>query len=147
MASNSDLISAVPIFSQLPKKALARFAASAIERKFVEGTNIVTEGEPGVAVYIIAEGTVAVTHPGEAEPRATLHEGSAFGEMSMLDGAPRTATIKALTPVTCLALPRWDFVAEIRANGDFALELLEQMSRRVRDLEALVAKLETAAKV
>ena len=71
-----------------------------------------------------------------------MNAGNSFGEMAIVDGGPRTATITALTPVTCLALPRWDFIAEVRANGDFAMQLLEAMSARVRELEHRVAEFE-----
>ena len=146
MSSNIDLIGAVPLFSKLPRKTLERFANVAIERKFDTGANIVTEGDAGVAMYVIADGNVAVMHPGEAAPRATLNQGAAFGEMALVGDQRRSATITALTPVTCLALPRWDFIAEVRANGDFAMELVEALATRVHDLETLVAKLESEKK-
>ena len=143
MATNSEIMSSVPMFARLPKKTIDRLATIATERHYAEGTNIVTEGDAGIAMYVIADGTAAVVHPGEAEPRAMLHKGDSFGEMAIVDGRPRTATVRATTAVTCLALPRWDFIAEVRADDELAMELLTRMSARIRQLENLVQELES----
>lgn len=140
--ATTDIMSSVPMFARLPKKTLDRLAAIATERHYKPGTDIVTEGDAGIAMYVIADGSAAVVHPGEASPRATLNKGDSFGEMAIVDGRPRTATVRATTDVTCLALPRWDFIAEVRADDDLAMELLNRMSARIRELEGRVQELE-----
>jgi CRP/FNR family cyclic AMP-dependent transcriptional regulator len=146
MSSSSDLIATVPLFARCSAKTIERMAAAATERHFAEGTNIVTEGDSGVALYVIAEGTAAVVHAGEPVPRATLRKGDSFGEMAIVDGRPRSATIRATSAVTCLALPRWDFIAELRGDDQLAMELIGRMSARIRDLEGIVQELEGQTK-
>jgi CRP/FNR family transcriptional regulator, cyclic AMP receptor protein len=142
MTTNSELMSTVLMFARVPQKTIDRLAAIATERHYVEGSDIVTEGDSGIALYVIAEGTAAVVHAGEATPRATLKKGDSFGEMAIVDGRPRTATIRATSAVTCLALPRWDFIAEVRNDDTLAMELIGRMSARIRELERMVQELE-----
>ncbi len=140
--ANNETLSTVPLFNRLPGKTIDRLAAIAIERHYAPGTEIVSEGDAGIAMYVIADGTAAVVHAGEADPRAVLHKGDSFGEMAIVDGRARTATVRATTDVTCLALPRWDFIAEVRADDELAMELLNRMSARIRELEHRVQELE-----
>jgi CRP/FNR family transcriptional regulator, cyclic AMP receptor protein len=146
MPANSELISAVPLFARVPQKTIDRLAAIATERHYAEGMNIVTEGDPGIAMYVIAEGTADVVHAGEARPRATLKKGDSFGELALVDGRPRTATIRTTSAVTCLAFPRWDFIAEVRNDDSLAMELIGRMSARIRELEGRVQELEAGGK-
>lgn len=141
--ASTDIMSSVPMFNRLPKKTIDRLAAIATERHYSAGTDIVSEGDAGIAMYVIADGTAAVVHAGEADPRAVLHKGDSFGEMALVDGRSRTATVRATTDVTCLALPRWDFIAEVRADDGLAMELLNRMSARIRELEHRVQELES----
>jgi CRP/FNR family transcriptional regulator/CRP/FNR family cyclic AMP-dependent transcriptional regulator len=69
----------------------------------------------------------------------TLGPGQTFGEMALLDGAPRAATITALEDTTCLVLSRWDFVAELQTNPHMAVAMLPVLSRRLREVEARLA--------
>jgi CRP/FNR family transcriptional regulator, cyclic AMP receptor protein len=146
MSVNSEIISGVPLFARIPQKTIDRLATIATERHYAEGANIVTEGDAGIAMYVIAEGTADVVHAGEATPRATLRKGDSFGEMALVDGRPRTATIRATSAVTCLAFPRWDFIAEVRNDDALAMELIGRMSGRIRELEGRVQELEASGK-
>lgn len=146
MSTATDLVSSIPLFARVPPKTAERIASIATERHYAPGTDIVTEGEPGVALYVIADGTADVVHAGEASPRATLRKGDSFGELALIDGQPRTATIRATSNVTCLAFPRWDFIAEVRNDDDLAMELISRMSTRIRELEGRVTELEGLGK-
>jgi CRP-like cAMP-binding protein len=66
--------------------------------------------------------------------------------MALVDGRPRTATIRATSAVTCLALPRWDFIAEVRNDDALAMELIGRMSARIREIEGRVQELEASGK-
>ena len=90
--------------------------------------------QPGLSVWLVS---------GEhATPVRTLTRGDSFGEIAVIDGRARSATVRAAVPTTCLALTSWDFMAEVRSDSDLAVHLLKAMTARVRDLEARLAEAE-----
>ena len=131
MSGHADLIASVPLFSNLPKKTLDRIDRLMVERDFAAGTDMVKEGDEGVSFFLITDGTAEVRHGQQL--LNTLKTGDYFGDIALLDGKRRSATVTAVTPVHCALLTRWDFVAEVRSNPDMALELLEVMAQRLRD--------------
>src|SRR5262249_25168543 len=141
LTTQQQILAQVPLFSRLEPASLAALGQVAVARRYDAGAEIVTEGEGGVAFFLITDGTAAVVHPGRGAS-ATLTPGASFGEMALLDGQPRSATIRAVTSVTCLALTRWEFLAQLRTDPEMAVALLGEMSGRVRSLEARIAELE-----
>lgn len=141
--AHEEALAAVPLLSRLSRKDLTRLSRAMVERTYKKGETILKEGEQGVAFFIIVSGKVDVTHAtgSKASKLDDLGPGEAFGEMALLDGGPRTATVKALEETTCLVLSRWDFVAELRTNPHMAVEMLPILSRRLRDVEQKLAKL------
>lgn len=133
MAGHQELLASVPLFSKLNKKTLDRLDRIVVQREFPAGKDIVTEGDTGAGFFLIESGEVEVIHGSTV--LATLGKGGSFGEMAMLDGRPRVASVRATQPTTCLVMTRWDFLAEVRSNPDIAVELLEQLSLIIRDLE------------
>jgi CRP-like cAMP-binding protein len=134
MAELIDQLAAVPLFKDLNKKGLERLARVVRTRSFAAGEDIVKQGEEGVGFFLITKGRVAVI-TGDI----TINEigaGDSFGEQALLDNYRRSATCRTTEPTECLALSRWDFNAEVRANPDIAIELLTLMSRRLREVEA-----------
>ena len=146
MAGRVELLRCVPLFATLPKKTIERLDRIMVERRFPAGADIVKEGEGGIGFFLIVEGAVEVVRGQGATPLARFKKGDYFGEMALLDGHPRSATVRALEPTRCLVLPRWDFLAELRTNADAAIELLEVMSMRVRELEERLVAEERAAR-
>jgi signal-transduction protein with cAMP-binding, CBS, and nucleotidyltransferase domain len=140
MAGHHELLAAVPLFAHLPDKAIEDLDKTAVERRYDSGAEIVSEGEAGVAFFVINGGTAEVTHGCTNAAPVTLRPGDYFGEMALIDGQRRSATVRALTPVTCLALTRWDFRALVHADAGLAVSLLGAMSRRVRALEDQLAE-------
>jgi CRP/FNR family cyclic AMP-dependent transcriptional regulator len=138
MSDHDHLLSSVPLFANLPKKTLDRLGRIVTERQFPAGTEIVKEGEVGAGFFLIKDGSVEVLAK-DGTHLSTLKRGEYFGDMALLDGRPRSATVRALDATTCLVMSRWDFMAEVRHNPDIALELLEEMSQRVRAAEARLA--------
>lgn len=133
MSSTMDALKNVPMFRDLNKKALERIEKIARERSFKAGEVIVKEGDEGVGFFLVTSGKVAVTK--EGKDLNTLHDGDFFGEMALLDNYRRSATVTAVDDTKTLAMLRSDFVAELRANADLAIEMLQLMSRRVRDAD------------
>ncbi|MFN8557178.1 MAG: cyclic nucleotide-binding domain-containing protein [Dehalococcoidia bacterium] len=135
MANHQDLLASVPLFAKLPRATLDRLDRILVQRAYDAGAEIVREGEIATGFYLIADGAVDVLRGADSTPVATLAKGDFFGDMALLDGLPRSATVRAAKPTTCLVMPRWDFIAEVRQNPDMAIELLHAFSLRVRDLE------------
>lgn len=100
-----DALPHIPLFSALSTEEFLAVLDSAMDAKTIRaGQTIVKEGEPGQSMFALAQGTVSVWR--KAEKVAEMHEGDFFGEMALLSGAPRTATVKAETDVVVLEFPR-----------------------------------------
>ncbi|OAI41134.1 hypothetical protein AYO38_04425 [bacterium SCGC AG-212-C10] len=136
MSDMTEQLARVPLFKELNRKALERIEKIARNRSFKAGEDIVKEGDEGVGFFLISKGSVDVLR-GDTKLN-TLGDGEFFGEMALLDNYRRAATVRANTDTDCIAMSRWDFTAELRANPDIAMELLTLMSRRLREVEARV---------
>jgi CRP-like cAMP-binding protein len=98
-----------------------------------EGATLVQEGAAGTVFYLILDGAVKVVRKGRTVAR--LGPGNFFGELSLLDGGPRTASVITEAPSQFLTLPRSSLRAALRSDGRLALRILETMAGRVRQLE------------
>jgi CRP-like cAMP-binding protein len=130
---SEQLIARVSLFQKMDKRHIRQLARLVREQQYTPGQVIVQEGQPGLGLYIIAEGSAEVVQ-GESILR-TLGEGDFFGEMSLLDDLPRTATVRAATPARCLTLTKWEFLGELETHPQMALPMLPMLSRRVRAAE------------
>jgi len=124
---------------------LARLEAAAVQREFPAGSEILKEGEAGIGFYLIDEGAAAVTRAGSDTVLRTLKPGDYFGEMALFDGHRRSATVRAVEMTRLRVLSRWDFMAEVRANPELAIHLLETLSRYVREADGQVGAVEAQA--
>ena len=134
-----DILAQVTLFSELSRRDLKRLAAGAISRNFAKGDIIVKEGEQATAFYLMCSGRAEVVKGVEgSSPRVLgiLKAGDFFGDMALLDGYLRSATVRALEDTQCLVLSRWDFLAELRASPFIAAQMLPVLSRRLREAEA-----------
>ena len=114
---------------------------------FDDGEVVVREGEETREMFIIREGRIEILKQvGGHEVRlAILERGSFFGEMSLLEGLPRSATARAIGKTELVVLRPGSLLVQIRRDPTFAFELLQQMSRRVRELnDKLVLKVASA---
>lgn len=139
---HEDTLRNIPLFSQMPRKDLSRLGRAVVERTYKKGETIMKEGEQAVAFFVIVEGGVDVIQSAGTKKQrvlGSLRSGEAFGEMALLDGGPRVATVKAVDDTTCLVLSRWDFVAELRTNPQMAVAMLPVLSKRLREVEAQLA--------
>jgi CRP/FNR family cyclic AMP-dependent transcriptional regulator len=131
----TSLLKTVPIFSACSNRELATVAKIIKEVDFPAGRVICREGETGVGLHIVVEGETKVVIGGRTRRR--LGPGAFFGEIALLDGGPRTATVVAETPVKTLAIPSWSFKAVIKSQPSLALKMLEETCRRLRANETL----------
>jgi CRP-like cAMP-binding protein len=128
--TNEAFLSRVPIFESCSADQIASILAVAQEHTYDCGQIIVTQGTPGQAFYLITSGRVAIERDGS--PLGAFGAGDFFGEMSLLDNAPRSATIRAIDETHCLMLSSWDFKSLLERMPEIAIRLLEVLSRRLR---------------
>ncbi len=126
----AKLLIRAPLFSRLSAKGVERVLAIARQKKFPAGSTIVAQGSTGVGFYLVLTGSAQVSRDGKGI--AELGAGAFFGEMCILDGAPRSADVIAAEDTTCLMLTRWDIRSVISGNPDVAMAMLEELSRRLR---------------
>jgi CRP-like cAMP-binding protein len=114
---------------------------------FEDGDTIFREGEESSEMFVLRSGKVEILKDVDKHQvrLAILERGSFFGEMSLLEGLPRSATARAIGRATLLVLRPGSLLIQIRRDPTFAFELLQQMSGRIRDLnDKLVFKLAAA---
>jgi CRP-like cAMP-binding protein len=124
----------VPLFSALSKKELQLVARRAEDVKVDAGRILVSEGSTGSEFFVIIDGTATVSRHGRKV--ATLGPGDAFGELALLDKAPRNATVTAQTEMELVVLGQREFGGLIDEVPGFARKLLAGMARRLRDSDA-----------
>ena len=128
--ANVSRLAMVPLFSDCSQRDLQTVARVVREIPHKAGTVIAREGEPGIGLFILVDGTADVTIGGKK--KATLGPGEFFGEIALLDGGPRTATVTANTDVQLLGLTEWVFRGLMQEHPSIALKTLQQMAGRLR---------------
>jgi CRP-like cAMP-binding protein len=129
-----DALAQVPLFSGLAPRYLKRLADLTEEQRYMEGATIVREGDVGDTFYVILEGEAKVLS-GSGRVVNRLRPGEFFGEISLLDGGPRTASVVAATPLTMLALPRKAFLNVLQLEPAIGVKLLTHAAAMLRRLE------------
>jgi len=119
----------VPLFADLDDRELGEIAGSMRERRFGAGDTVTQEGAAGVGFFIVEEGQADVTVDGEH--RGTIGPGDYFGEIALLTGSDRTATITATTDMLCHGLTSWDFRPLVESNSGLAWKLLTAMAAKL----------------
>ena len=125
-----SVLGAVPLFEGLSKRHVKRLAGVADVADFMAEHTIVREGEPGDAFYVVLAGQAKVSSNGKLVNR--VMPGDYFGEISLLDGDVRTATVTSETPMTLLILQRQRFMKLLREEPDMAMNLLTGLAKQVR---------------
>ena len=134
----------IGLFSSVEDANLASIGSLLIERRFPKHKTIVEEGLPGDYMYIIREGRVSVSKlsdDGREKILEFLEAGDFFGEMSLLDNAPRSASVRALTETRVLALSRGDFLNVLRRSPDLAMGVIQELTRRLRQIDEQASSL------
>jgi len=123
----------VPLFADLPKRALQRLAKQADELTFQPGEHLVDEGLLGETLFVVMQGQAKVTRRGRRV--GSVVPGDFFGELSTIDGGPRTATIVAETPMRVLRLFRATLRKLLDDEPQLAVKILDGIVRRIRQVE------------
>jgi CRP/FNR family transcriptional regulator, cyclic AMP receptor protein len=124
-------LKSIDLFSQIPGEDLAAVALISSEEHREAGDEIFAEGEAGDALYLVLEGKVRV-HKNE-RIIAELGERECFGEMAILDAAPRSATVTAVFETNLLKLTREDFEDIMAEKPEIATGIIKVLTRRLRD--------------
>jgi CRP/FNR family transcriptional regulator len=138
-----ELLSRVPLFAELSPSELEHIGSVAVPRSFPRGVRVFHEGDSSDACYIVRSGELRVTREhsdGRAIALATLGPGDIFGELAMLDGGTRSASVETLTDAELLALPASDVRRTIADHGDIASKLIVAITRRLRETNERVAR-------
>ncbi len=128
------LLEGVPLFAHLPKRHLRRIAALSDEVRLRDGRVIVEAGTPGTTFFVLAEGGAKVYRSKIATGRAIarLGPGDFFGEMALLDGGPRSATVVADGDVVALRLSRSAFRKMVEREPSLSLSIMAELAARLR---------------
>lgn len=133
--STSDwaaVLARLPLFANVSKRHLRRVAALAEIREFEPGDTIVEKGDAPDGFYLILGGRAKVVARPQARP---LKTGDYFGEMALLDGEPRSATVVAVGDLQTMRLPRRPFMRLLQQEPSIAIAMLAELGSRVRRLE------------
>ena len=125
----------IPLFAGLDPKALEPLCAAARRIAIKEGEILFKQGEPGDTLYLIEEGRLKVFTTGADEQEVVLDimgPDQVIGELALLDGGPRSASIQALSGCDLLALDREPFMGHLRQNPETAIHLLTYLSANLR---------------
>lgn len=114
--------------------------------KFKPGDTILTEGEDGDSAFLIVDGSVEVSvgADGQAKAVGTLSAGEVFGEMSLIEPGPRSATVRAVTDTECISTNYEEFITSLQDNPERAVEFMKTLVRRLRHMNERVASMNPA---
>ena len=130
---HAAVLAQVPLFAGLPKRHLKKLAERADEATFDPGAHIVALGDPGSAFFVLMAGEAKVVRRGRTLGR--LQPGDFFGEISLLDGGPRTASVIAETPVVAVRIFKKTFDEVLAEEPGVASQILAVLARRLREAE------------
>src|SRR4051794_2441100 len=137
------LLRSVPLFADLEEGELERFSRVAVARSFPAGTRVFHEGDHSDACYIVRSGSFRVTREhsdGRAITLATLGSGDIFGELAMLDGEVRSASVEALVDGELLALPAGEVRALLARHPEITVKLVAALVRRLRSANERISR-------
>lgn len=130
-----SIISEVPLFSELPADAIEWLAGRAQTRQYPRGTIMLAEGQPGNELFVVESGRVKV-YVSNADGRELVlyHAGAGdyVGELSIIDGEPRSATVQTMEKSSFLVLNQTDLRDLMQRDAEFALVIVQTLSRKLR---------------
>ncbi|MGZ3418715.1 MAG: Crp/Fnr family transcriptional regulator [Polyangiales bacterium] len=131
------LVARIPLFSGLDPKDLAQVGSIASTKLFKANERVVRQGDAAEAAYVVVHGRLKVSVEGDAARGALLGlmgPGEVFGELSIVDGGTRSATVHAIEPTLLVVIERARFESLIKSSADVAYKVLKNISRRLRRL-------------
>ena len=144
MGKHRDLLKRVSIFADLDDQGLDDLERLFVPHSYGKDAIVVGHEEPGDALYIIASGRAKAVLLGESGREMILYlfrPGDFFGEMSILDNQPRSATVQAVEDTTVLVLKREAFLRHLRDHPTTAISILQEMSSRLRRADEVIGSL------
>ena len=133
--SELDLLAQVPLFSACTKSELREVAGLGTPVEIAAGKELIREGASGREFFIVIEGEAECSVRGATA--AVLGPGDYFGEMALIDGGPRTATVRAASQLKVVVLDSREFSRLLLASPSIALRLLRNIAGRLRDVQAM----------
>jgi CRP-like cAMP-binding protein len=128
----ATVLAGLPLFAQVGKRQLTKIAGLARVSDYTEGAVVMQQGDPADSFHLVLAGRARVL----GKPRAKiLKTGDYFGEMALIDGAPRSATIAAEGELRTMRIPRKPFLRLVEREPSIAVALLAELAGRVRRLE------------
>jgi CRP/FNR family transcriptional regulator, cyclic AMP receptor protein len=124
-----ELIKRAPLFARCTKKELEQVAQLADEIDLRQGKELTTEGHPGREFFVLIEGTAEVRRKGRKVNE--MKDGDFFGEIALISGAPRTATVTATSPVRALVITDRDFRTLLKKSPAMQMRVLEALAERL----------------
>ena len=144
MTTSAELLERVPFLAALQPRDREALAAYVTRRHFRKGDTIFQKEDPGQSLFIVESGSVRIYLPspqGADLTLAVLGPGDFFGDLSLLDGSPRSAGAAASSETTALTLERADFIALVRSRPEAAVAVLAVVARRLRETDEMAADL------
>lgn len=141
---HAELLAQIPLFDTLATDDLEALASRMNERKFASGESVFAQGDKGSSMYVVLSGAVQIFLPGtDDEPRVVLKDartGEYFGELSLFDDKPRSASVEAVVDTTLLELTREEFGEHLSRSKNAAMAILAEMAERLRETNAMLSQ-------
>jgi CRP/FNR family cyclic AMP-dependent transcriptional regulator len=131
------MLEKVSLFADVPPEYRAHLEKLSVLRKYTKNTVLVTEGDESTHMYIIHKGTASAYLNNEDGRQVNLnymHDGDYFGELSLLDGKPRSASVITITDCEILLVSRASVLELMQKHPEFTMQLVTQLTHRVREL-------------
>ena len=144
MKSSSDFLYYVPIFSDLPEETIEQIAQVGIRKTFKKESIILMEEDESGSLFIIAKGKVKVTRTssdGREVILSILSDSDIFGEMSLIDGVTRSATVTALETSELFIIQRNQFLEFLKENPEISIAVMQELSKRLRTADMQIKSL------
>jgi len=135
LLNNTNFLESVPIFSELDSDALEKIVKSGVTQTYKKDSIILSEEESGSALFVIVEGKVKVSRSSGDDKEvilAILNESDFFGEMSLLDGMARSATVTAIEDSKLFIIQRTEFLDLLKKYPEVSIALLTELTKRLR---------------
>jgi uncharacterized membrane protein len=140
----AELLAQNPLFDTMAPEDIEGLAKKLVERKFEPGQIVFNKGDKGSSMYIIRSGAVQIFLPAEKDgPRVVLKDlrtGEYFGELSLFDDKPRSASVEAVVETDLLELTRDDFADHLSTSKAATMAILSEMAERLRETNAMLSQ-------
>jgi len=141
---HSELLAQIPLFDTLAPEDLEALGQRMTERAFKTGEHVFEMGDAGSSMYVVLSGAVQIFLPAVTDaPRVVLKDartGEYFGELSLFDSKPRSASVEAVVETVLLELTREDFSDHLSRSNNAAMTILAEMAERLRETNSLLSQ-------